>query len=139
MVRAAKSLVVMSVLVIGIAGCGGGGSKIRLVSVSGKVTYDGKPLDKGQLSFITTTAAKSQRAYGCEVKGGVYSVKVEPGDMTVQVLAMRDVPDKFVVAADGTKKPEQENYIPAKYSAASELKYKVPDNGASDANFDLKP
>ncbi len=118
------------------AGCGE--KQIPTVTVSGKVTYDGKPLPAGQIAFVTTST-KPIRFYGGEIKDGAYTAKSEVGDMIIKIAAERDVAGKFLEGADGTKVAVRQNYIPAKFNEQSELKYKVPSGGASDANFDLKP
>ena len=122
-------------LVLSNFGCGQKGPK--LVKVSGTVNYDGKPLEKGFIGFATTS--KNPQVYSSEVKAGAYALESETGDVIVKVVAEQDVPGAFDVAADGTKNPVKKNYIPAKFNEQSELKYKVPEAGARDANFDLKP
>ena len=63
----------------GLLGCGGQGS-----TVSGTVTYNGKPVEKGNISFAPADGKGTP--VGGEIKGGRYSVSnVTPGKCKVLV------------------------------------------------------
>jgi hypothetical protein len=76
------SLVVAAVLA---AGCG------SAVTVSGEVTYDGKPVEDGRITFLP--ADGKGPSVGGVVTGGRYTVKnVTPGPKVVKVEAVKQVP-----------------------------------------------
>lgn len=47
-------------LVVGLAGCGGGSDRSPTVQIAGTVMYDGKPLASGNIVFESSTARPAQ-------------------------------------------------------------------------------
>lgn len=75
--RVAAALAGMGAVLI--LGCGDTTGLGKRYAVSGKVTYQGKPLEKGRINFIPTQA--DGRAAGGEIENGDYSLTTaEPGD-----------------------------------------------------------
>jgi hypothetical protein len=71
-----------AVLIPLVAGCGGSGDG---VTVSGTVTFNGKPVDKGYVNFHPTD--NKGRSVGGEVRDGKFTVKnVAPGKCRVEVI-----------------------------------------------------
>ena len=69
-------LVVLAVLALGSAGCG----KAGMASVSGTVTYQGKPVPKGVITYVATDA-EGHNATGQLDQNGKYRLQTEdPGD-----------------------------------------------------------
>lgn len=79
-----KLAVVALIVALGILGCGP--QEEKLYHVSGTVTYGGKPVPKGRISFDPTTEGpmgfatiedgKYDTAKGNGVRGGKYSIRV---------------------------------------------------------------
>jgi hypothetical protein len=65
--------------VLAIAGCGDSSGLARRYAVSGTVTYNGKPVEKGTISFAPADA--NGRAAGGTITDGQYSLTTQdPGD-----------------------------------------------------------
>lgn len=120
---------------LGVMGCGEMDPAGRIThTVSGSVSYDGKPVDEGRIQFRNMSG--DGRAYSGEIKGGQYSVKCEAGSMKVEIIASRVIPGKTVVAEGGEKVPAREMYIPTKYNSQSTLTAEVK-SGSQTIPFDL--
>lgn len=115
-----------------ILGCGPSGLDTQ--PVSGKVTFDGQPVQEGRILFRGT--GSDPRAFSAEIKNGEYQLEAFAGKMRVEVTASRPVPGKFDESNPGEKVPVGEMYIPAKYNSQSELTAEVA-AGKNEFNFDL--
>lgn len=105
-----------------------------IIKVTGQVTFDGAPLPEGTITF---KRAGDLKAFSGEIKNGAYEVPCEPGEMTVEISALREVPGKFDTSNPGVTAPLKEMYIPAKYGTATTLSAKV-DPANKTFTFDLK-
>jgi len=147
------ALVGMSAVVI--LGCGDTTGLPKRYPVSGTVTYQGKPVEKGSINFIAT-AADGRSAAG-EIQNGEYSLTTaEPGDgaipgkYKVTVVAV-DIDttqlkaiakggqfhhDKAFAKANRTAK----KLVPSKYQVPemSDLTAEVKAQTNSGVNFELK-
>jgi len=101
-----------------VIGCGGGGGP-EMAKVTGKVTYQGKPLTKGTISFISTDP---NRANANSVIGpdGSYSLQTtNPGDGAVvgeyKIIVSDIDPNALNTPAPGEPVKKQERVIPEKY------------------------
>lgn len=108
-------LAFLGVVCLFFTGCSNGDGT---VTVTGTVQFDGKPLPHGEVLFRKADGDK--KGFGGRVLDGKYEIAVEPGNMTIEVLAVRAVPGKFVVVGD-VEEPVMEMYIPAKYNTATTL------------------
>ncbi len=104
--------------------------------VSGKVTFDGAPLESGRITFRDPQGQAASA--GGEIRNGTYSFKSPTAHMTVEVLANREIPGKFDESNPGVKIPLTEQYIPEKYNTKSELTADVGAGKTNEFNFDLK-
>ncbi|MEA1949826.1 MAG: hypothetical protein U9N87_00460 [Planctomycetota bacterium] len=115
----------LGVFVILLAGCGKSGS-LEYVVVSGNVSWRGKPIPRGTISFIPTGQTKGP-ASAAEIANGHYEVTsrggVPVGDHRVEILATqggRSTAEENTSPADtGASQPVQ--YLPPKYNRRSEL------------------
>jgi len=97
-----------------LAGCGGPGTV-----VTGNITYEGQPVEKGQITF--TPADGKGPIGGGEIAGGKYSVSgLEPGQKVVQITATEDSTpilssaDMAAAAASGKPvAPSPKNLVPS--------------------------
>jgi hypothetical protein len=102
------------VLAMGLSvGCGDGGPKTY--TVVGTVTYSGKPLETGTISFEDATAGAANSA--TIGKGGKYSLELPKGSYKVTLLPATEER----VSEDGTKVEAMvdEKMFPRKYRTAS--------------------
>ena len=144
MQRIGSEIVCLAVMTI-IAGCGGSSR----VGVKGTVTIYGQPLEAGDISFVPAAASGGPTG-GAAVAHGSYRIPAEqglmPGEYKVQIHAFRGTGKK---TWDGMGEPsapasqkhyveEMEQYIPAQYNDATELKTTIAAGKANDLKFDLK-
>jgi len=109
-------------------GCGSSGPVMG--RVSGNVTFRGKPLEKGTVTFIATDGERPN-ATGT-IQDGYYALQTtEPGDGAVvgeYKVAVSDIdPDKFNSALPGAPAKPPRSGLPKKYLNAdnSGLTFKV--------------
>jgi hypothetical protein len=115
-VRTSLVLVVLS-----IGGCGGGGGR---QAIEGSVTLDGKPMEKGQITFVPQGDTKGPTA-GAEVVGGKFAIAAVGGpfwgkfrvEITASRPGGRKVPDRMT----GRLVDAYEQFIPARYNTESQL------------------
>jgi hypothetical protein len=107
-------------------GCGGGKT-----TVSGSVSFDGKPVEDGSLMF--TPKDGKQPPTAAAVKGGQYSVELAPGSYKVAAYWPKTAPGK------GGSNPYEESgdLIPEKYNRKSDLTLDVS-GGSVKKDWDLK-
>jgi len=108
-------------------------------SLTGKVTFDGKPVDGGSISFIPTT--ESNRVSGAPISQGIYTVPEEKGanagEYRVEIRWPQPTGKKYKDPDTLEMLSEFKESIPKKHNEQSDLKVEV-----SEANrtfdFDLK-
>jgi len=95
-----------------VAGCSSKG----LITVKGFVRCDGKPMASGGISFHPADGSSSPQ--GSRIVAGRFRVRIPRGRYRVQIVATRQQ-QGGVELTPGM--PRQEQYIPARYNAASVL------------------
>lgn len=100
-------LAALCALLMPVAGCGDGGPP--LLSVSGTVTFDGVPLEAGQLTFRPVDPRAKPRV--ATVQRGHYEVRLPAGRMIVEAHAVRAAP--ALVTQDMGSGPQE--MVPARY------------------------
>ena len=73
-----RTVVAPSLLVVFALGCGSADDGLPRVSVEGEVTYEGKPVDSGSVTFLPGKGTTGPSASGA-VKQGHYSIPLERG------------------------------------------------------------
>jgi hypothetical protein len=125
--------VVLSLVVL--AGCAGEKGP-QTYSVKGEVTFEGEPVETGQITFRKTEG--DNRAFSGEIKAGKYEVLAEPGKMTVEITASRPSGKFDTSNPDDEPQPIGEMYIPEKYNSKTELTIEVLENSeGNDIPFKL--
>ena len=130
--------------VIMVAGCGKGGMPCGYVS--GKVTYEGKPVEGAAVNFQPVAPKDSTEAgrlgQGVTDASGVYKLSTyTQGGNDGAVIGKHKV---SIVGKEGVRKmgapPIGERTVPQKYNstATSGLEAEVK-SGSQEINFDLKP
>lgn len=119
----------VSVVVLTLAGCGSGG--LAEYSVTGTVTFDGQPVEKGEIRLMPTEAGGTP--YAGAIENGKFECKVTEGQKRVEISATREA---ATPAPDGL--PNYVSYIPAEYNTQSTLTAEVKPGGDNTFTFDLK-
>jgi hypothetical protein len=119
-------------LLAALAGCAGD----NMADVSGTVTVDGTPAERGSVTFIPADG-KSPTA-GAEIKGGKYAARVPLGTSKVQVRVPKVAGKKKLYnTPDSPVQEVLEESLPAKYNDKSELTFDVK-AGTNEKNWELK-
>ena len=121
------------------SGCGDSG-----ISIRGKITINGKPLESGEIKFLPLNSVDNEHA-GAVVTNGEYVVenneRLKEEEHQVQVRAFRPTGKKLWDGmGDGTNKTMVEEiaqFIPNRYNDASELKVSLK-KGDNEFSTDLK-
>ncbi|HTN76542.1 MAG TPA: hypothetical protein VL096_14885 [Pirellulaceae bacterium] len=115
-----------------LSGCGEKGPK--LYDISGTASYDGVPIEKGEISFVPADATQSPD--GAAIENGKFQLKAQAGPKTVQIRGSRPLPK------ERQDNPQMgllyEDYIPAQFNSSSTLKEEVKASGGNNFTFDLK-
>ena len=110
------------------------------VPVSGKITYQGKPVEQGTVTFISTTPG-GRNATGMIGSGGYYTLQTDepkdgalPGPYNVTIFARDEVILDYI-----PKKPVPPKYlVPAKYEKPDTSGLTATVTGGSNSiDFDL--
>lgn len=138
-------------LILGLAGCSPAVVKPTLekvVPVSGTVTYQGKPVESFQVSFIPTDGRRA--AVGITDASGKFTLGtndvadgVPPGKHKVSIAFAPTSTDDSASASpvdDPKLLPKPKLAVPSKYAnpATSGLEQEVPAGGLTDLKIELK-
>jgi len=115
-----------------LAGCSGN----RTAQVTGTVSVDGRPLEKGSISFIPADG-KGATA-GSEIKDGKYTVsKVSPGTVMVQIRYPKVTgKTKLYDTPDSPTRDTLTEGLPKKYNDNTELRFDVQP-GKNEKDWEL--
>lgn len=112
---------------------------IEKATVSGTVTYNTKPVEKGEIRFIPKAGTVGPMALGV-ITNGDYAVTaaggVPIGAHKVEITAYVDLPKP--ANAPPIAPTPREQYIPEKYNTKSELEFTVPSGGETKKDFALE-
>jgi hypothetical protein len=104
---------------VALSGCGS-----SLSTVSGNVTLDGKPLEKGAISYVPANAKDSPAT--AEISGGKYELQVMAGKNAVQISAPVVVGKrKEYEGPDAPLVEITEESVPPKYNSETTLSFDV--------------
>lgn len=116
------------------AGCGN-----RKPVVTGSVTLDGQPVERGAIQFFP--ASGDGQTAGTVIENGRYQTETSPGPMKVVINAPKVVGKRraYDDQPDGPMIDVVRESLPARYSDMSktELTYTV-EPGNNEANFELQ-
>ena len=130
-----------SLLVLLLAGCGGGGDG---VSISGSVSFKGQPVNDGMIQFVPDQGNFGGRSAGGTIVNGRYTIDSKggppPGSYRVEVSSFREIremtkeetggamfgrtPGDLGATQDSMK--IRENVVPAEFNTESKLSVNVP-------------
>jgi hypothetical protein len=129
--RTARRVALLAFLLLP-AGC----SDSRLATVTGTITVDGRPLEKGSISFFPADG-KGPTA-GSDVKDGKYTAtKVAVGTVKVQIRYAKKVGEKPLYDTPNSPvRPLFKEALPAKFNDKTELTLEVKP-GTNEKQWDL--
>lgn len=118
---------------ISLGGCGG---KSDRVVVSGTITYDGAPVEKGQIRFVPTNGP----VVIDPINAGSYTTEgtsgVPLGDHRIEITGYDG--QEYANAPTGPGSPPIKQLLPEKYNRKSELTVTIDaSSGDAPLNFDL--
>lgn len=132
----------LAALLVALIGCAGNEGPERRV-VNGRVTFEGKPVDDGNVRFRPIKGTPGQNCGG-PIREGQYTTKasggVTVGTHRVEILAyhLKAPPGVDIDSLDPDEIIRQA-YIPLRYNVQSELEYTVESGrGPVTKNFDLE-
>jgi hypothetical protein len=109
-----------------LTGCG----EANLYKVAGEVTWQGQPVEDGQIVFLPEDG--NLHPVAVKIVNGKFEARVPPGRMKVEVHGQKDMGYNEAMHQN-TKAP----YIPHEYNAQTTLKFEVERNDQNRADFRL--
>jgi hypothetical protein len=110
-------------------------------SIQGAVTLDGKPMEKGQITFVPQAGTKGPTA-GAEIVGGKFAIPAAggpfAGQFRVEITASRPGGKKVADRFTGKPVDAYEQFIPGKFNADSQLSADVKAGAANRLEFAVK-
>ena len=128
--------VVCGFLVVGMTFIGCGPSGPVTYTATGQVTFEGQPVQEGEIIFRAADGASG--SWEGKIVGGSYSLQTTEGSKRVEITARRKV-EGAPAAESGEPALSFESYIPEKYNEKSELTANVTPSGPNEFNFELIP
>lgn len=123
-----RTISLLFVLLLASFGCDSGP---RLYEITGKVTFDGTPVAKGD---ITLRPEKTSTApQGATIKDGSFQMKANEGKYKVEIISTRVVPGKKGPMGEDAI----EEFIPEKYNTKTTLGAEVKSSGKNELIFEL--
>lgn len=135
-----SAAVVLLAVLLTVAGCGG--DPLGRHAISGTVSVDGAPLDKGNIAF--TPLEKSSTSSGTVIEGGKYSIKQDKGLPVGKYRVTINAPVPGTGGAAQTNAPPGEaipppqEMIAPEWNEKSEQSIEVTEKGPYQFNFDAK-
>ena len=111
-------------------GCGAGGP--AMYRVTGTVTFDGRPVESGEIIFVPVDKGVAPDAG--RIDNGAYDLLVKAGKKRVEIRASRPV----LGGKPNPMGPVYQDYIPEKYNARTTLAAAVEPEGANRFDYELK-
>jgi len=124
-----QTCVCLLLVILLLGGCSKNDSRHQ-VAASGTVTFDGKPLEKGNIVFDPVDG-KGGSVIG-SIVDGQFTVLSEPGSKKVQISSTQE---SGKTSSDG--EPIMIEMLPSKYSAQSNLKVELQTSQRNVFNFEL--
>jgi len=136
-----KTVWVGALLALFLAGCGQRGySGPRRYPLTGKVTFDGQPVDWGSISFLPQ-AGGEQRVSGGVIENGSYSVTEEQGANAgthrVEIHWLKKTGKQYRDRDSGEMVDERQEALPSQFHTQSKLTAEVS-SAKTAFDFDLK-
>jgi predicted small lipoprotein YifL len=134
--------VLLAVLaLIDLSGCGESGPPAEpRASVRGSITWEGKPIEEGTISFVPVGDTKGSPAMAT-ISGGQYTLNRTMGPAIgpnrVEIIGNRDTGKRIPAAPPATGEiPQYEQFVPEKYNTRSRLETEIK-AGDNKVDYDL--
>lgn len=123
----------------GLPGCGGEDGPTTY-PVSGTVTYQGKPLTKGQIAFRPDTErGGSGPMQAGNIVDGKFTCEATEGPKRIEIYGSWKIPGEFVTAPDGSgKKFPKMASLPGKFNEMSKLTTTIKPTENTGVDFALE-
>lgn len=118
---------------LAVAGCGGRG--LALVPVTGCVSFNGMPVESGEIVFRAADGAVASGAG--PIAAGRYEVRAPAGAKRVEIIATRRAAAATKPGGSGESAPA-EMYVPNRYNAKSTLTAEITAAGPNTFDFELE-
>ncbi len=133
----ALRLLILVPLVLPLGGCGREYDGPKRYPLSGKVSYDGEPVDVGTISFLPAGGADLHISGG-EIVNGAYSVPEErganAGNYRVEIRWSKKTGQKYFDADLQLENDARQEGLPPRFHEKSEL---TADVSAAQTTFDF--
>lgn len=128
-------------LAVAVLACGcSEGDGLQREAVSGKVTFDGKPLDRGSIQFLPMEANQGAGAWG-EVVNGAYSIAASDGPVagkySVSISSVSKASATTSVLPRDDEGQVDPHAIPEVYNLRTTLDATVKAGELNEHNYDL--
>lgn len=130
----------LAALALSLAGCGNG---LNRQAVSGTVTYKGKPIVRGTVTFAPVEGGAAPVHVSAPIEDGKFSVPKEAGPVPGKYVVRFEAFEQLLFGAPTPgdpapppKKLDQER-LPAKYGAASKYEVEIKDVDVNVLEFKL--
>jgi len=127
---AARAAVLLLVVA---TGCGRSGP--TLVPVSGSVTFDGQPVETGEIVFRAVDGAVTSGAG--PIVAGRYAARAPVGSKRVEIIATRPARGAAAKPSISGEPTAAEMFVPDRYNAESTLTAEVTAGGPNEFDFTL--
>ena len=118
--------ITIALAIVIVNGCGGGPKKIR---VAGAVTFEGRPVEQGEIVFEPINGTSGPQTGG-PIKDGQYDVRAESGPMaggTYQVkIEGFKMTGRMIETGMGKPVPAFDQFLPAHCNSSSVLRVTFP-------------
>lgn len=125
-----------------VCGCGEGGDGLKREAVSGKVTFNGKPLEQGSIQFLPPQGNQNAGAWG-QIVNGAYAIAAAEGPVAGEYsVSITSASSSSGGAATDTPPGDDSglvdpNAIPEQYNLRTTLKATVEAGKANELNYEL--
>jgi hypothetical protein len=129
----------VGIVAVGVSGCAD--SRAKRYGVSGEVTWQGKPLDRGGITFLPADASVGSSG-GAIIGEGRYAIPAQNGLLPGRYRVMITSADPSNRAPDpnvppGPSGPLPRDRIKPKYNAQSILSAEVKTDGSNTFSFEV--
>jgi hypothetical protein len=121
----------ISLLFVSFLACLGCDSGPSLYEIKGKVSFDGVPVAKGDITLRPEKPSTAPQ--GATIKDGSFQMKASEGKYKVEIISTRVVPGKKGPMGEDAI----EEFIPEKYNTKTTLGAEVKTTGNNELIFEL--
>lgn len=121
----------ISLLFVSFIACLGCDSGPSLYEIKGKVSFDGVPVAKGDITLRPEKPSTAPQ--GATIKDGSFQMKASEGKYKVEIISTRVVPGKKGPMGEDAI----EEFIPQKYNTKTTLGAEVKSFGKNELIFEL--